>query len=62
MEIVSIVFPMIIVGVIAIFVVYRLKHKHQQGTLGKKKTKEAQNLLNSLIPLGMILVVLPAWL
>ncbi|ALV22821.1 MAG: hypothetical protein RR548_08275 [Carnobacterium sp.] len=54
-EIALILLPMIIVGVIGIFVVTKLKQKHDHGTLGKKKTKGAQDLLNSLIPLGMLL-------
>ncbi|HJF33039.1 MAG TPA: hypothetical protein K8V56_14855 [Sporosarcina psychrophila] len=53
-EIVGIVLPIAIVGGIAIFVVKRLEYKHKQGKLGKKKSKDAQNLLDSLIPLGML--------
>src|SRR5699024_521257 len=54
MGIVTAVAPVAIVGGIGIFVVYRLKHKYKQGTLGKKKNKGAQNLLDSFIPLGML--------
>lgn len=54
MEIVRIVLPVVIVGGIGVFVVKRLKHKYNQGNLGKKKSKGAQELLDSLIPLGMI--------
>ena len=54
MEIVGIVLPIAIVGGIAIFVVKRLEHKHKQGKLGKKSSKNAQNLLDSLIPLVML--------
>lgn len=54
MEIARIVLPLVIVGGIAVFVIKRLKHKQKQGKLGKKKTKGAQVLLDSLIPLGMI--------
>lgn len=46
--------PLVIVGGIAVFVIKRLEHKHKQGKLGKKKTKGAQFLLDSLIPLGML--------
>lgn len=46
--------PVVIVGGIGVFVVKRLKHKYNQGTLGKKKSKGAQDLLDSLIPLGML--------
>ncbi|GIN73969.1 hypothetical protein J14TS2_44440 [Bacillus sp. J14TS2] len=46
--------PVVIVGGIAVFVIKRLQYKYNQGTLGKKETKGAQNLLNSLIPMGMI--------
>ncbi|WP_080876290.1 hypothetical protein [Oceanobacillus timonensis] len=45
--------PLVLVCGIAIFVVMRMKHKYEKGTLGKKKSKGAQQLLDSLIPLGM---------
>ena len=32
-----------------------MQHKYKNGTLGKKKTKGAQNLLDSLIPFGMMI-------
>lgn len=54
-EIASILLPVVIVGGSAVFVVIRMKHKYRKGTLGKKKSKSAQNLLDSLIPLGMII-------
>ncbi|MFS0644039.1 hypothetical protein [Siminovitchia sp. 179-K 8D1 HS] len=46
--------PVVIVGGIVVFVIQRLQHKYNQGSLGKKKTKGAQNLLDSLIPMGML--------
>ncbi|MBO0995066.1 hypothetical protein [Bacillus sp. SD088] len=46
--------PLVIVGGIVVFVIKRLQHKYNQGTLGKKETKGAQNLLVSLIPMGML--------
>lgn len=55
MEIGRAVLPVAIIGVVVIFVIKRLEHKHKQGTLGKKKTKSAQTLLDSLIPMGMLL-------
>lgn len=55
LKIARIVLPVAIVGGIAIFVVLRMKHKYKKGTLGKKKTKSAQNLLDILIPIGMII-------
>ena len=42
-------------SVIVLFVIKRLQHKYKQRTLGKKKSKHAQILLDSLIPLGMLL-------
>lgn len=54
MEIVRIVLPIALIGGVVIFVIKRLEHKHKQGTLGKKKTKGAQYLLDSLIPIGML--------
>ncbi|WP_078598126.1 hypothetical protein [Evansella clarkii] len=46
--------PVFIVGVIVVFVIKRLNHKHKQGLLIEKKSKSAQNLVNSLIPIGML--------
>lgn len=54
MDIIFIVLPIVFVGAIAIFVITRLKAKQKRGTLGKKDTTEAQTMLDSLIPLGMI--------
>ncbi len=54
MEILRIILPLIIVGAIALFVITRLKRKSVQGNFGKKKTKRAQILLDSLIPLGLL--------
>lgn len=53
-DILRIVLPIAIVGAIVIFVIKRLKAKQKRGTLGKKETTEAQTLLDSLIPLGMV--------
>ena len=32
-----------------------MERKYKKGSLGKKKSKGAQNLLDSLIPLGMLI-------
>lgn len=53
-EIARVLLPLVIVAGIAVFVVFRMKHKHKKGTLGKKKSKSAQSLLDGLIPLGMV--------
>lgn len=55
MEIVRILLPIVIVGGIAVFVILRMNYKYKKGTLGKKKSKGAQNLLDSLIPFGMMI-------
>lgn len=55
LEIVRTLLPLIVAGGIALFVILRMKHKYKKGTLGKKKSKSAQNLLDSLIPLGMVI-------
>jgi hypothetical protein len=47
--------PVVIVGGIVVFVIKRMEHKYNQGKLGKKKSKGAQQLLDSLIPMGMLL-------
>ncbi|KAB2328091.1 hypothetical protein F7731_26125 [Cytobacillus depressus] len=54
MEFVMAIAPIVIVGGIVVYVIERLKHKYNQGNLGKKKSKGAQNLLDSLIPIGML--------
>ncbi|WP_422766035.1 hypothetical protein [Planococcus notacanthi] len=54
MDIILIVLPIAFVGAIALFIITRLKAKQKRGTLGRKETTEAQTLLDSLIPLGMI--------
>ncbi|NKX13558.1 hypothetical protein [Bacillus cereus] len=51
---ISAIWPIILVGGIVVFVIGRLKHKYDNGTLGKKKSKEAQLLLDSFIPIGML--------
>lgn len=55
LEIVRVLLPIVIVGGVAVFVVIRMNHKYKKGALGKKKSKSAQNLLDSLIPLGMVI-------
>lgn len=55
MWLISAIAPVVIVGGIVVFVIERLKHKYDQGKLGKKKSKGAQYLLDSLIPMGMLL-------
>lgn len=55
LEILRIVLPVIIVGGIVLFLMLRMKHKYEKGTLGKKKTKSAQDFLDSLIPLGILI-------
>lgn len=55
LEIARILAPLIAVGGIAVFVVFRMRYKYEKGTLGKKKSESAQQLLDSLIPLGMLI-------
>lgn len=55
MWLISAIWPVILVGGIVVFVIKRLEHKYKHGKLGKKKSKEAQLLLDSLIPIGMLL-------
>ena len=53
--ILGIVFPLLIAVLIVVFVIRRLDLKMKQGTLPKKKSKTAQTVLDSLIPLGMLI-------
>ncbi|WP_369824346.1 hypothetical protein [Sporosarcina sp. P3] len=55
MEVLGIVLPIIIAGLIVVFVIKRLDQKTKQGALPKKKSTSAQTLLDSLIPLGMLM-------
>ncbi len=55
LQIARILFPVAIVGGIAVVVVLRMKYKYNNGILGKKRSKSAQNILDSLIPLGMMI-------
>ncbi len=54
MWLISAIWPVILVGGIVVFVIKRLEHKYKHGKLGKKKSKEAQLLLDSFIPVGML--------
>ncbi|MEK4701379.1 hypothetical protein MKX47_17730 [Solibacillus sp. FSL R7-0668] len=54
LEIVRTLLPLVIVGGIAVFVVKTMERKYKKGSLGKKESKGAQNLLGSFIPLGML--------
>lgn len=55
LEIARTLLPLVIVGGIAVFVVKRMERKLKKGTLGKKNSKGAQILLDSLIPMGMVI-------
>lgn len=51
-EIIRILIPLLLISGISLFVVISMKNK--QGTFGKKKSKYAQDLLDSLIPFGLL--------
>ena len=54
MGLVMAIVPVVIVGGIVVYVIERLKHKCNKSNLGKRKSEGVQNLLNSLIPIGML--------
>ncbi|TKH16131.1 hypothetical protein FC699_01720 [Bacillus wiedmannii] len=54
MWLITAIAPVVIVGGIVVFVIKRLEHKYKNGKLGKKKSQQAQLLLDSLIPMGML--------
>ncbi|MDA1667639.1 hypothetical protein PDK09_19395 [Bacillus cereus] len=54
MWLISAIWPVVIVGGIVVFVIKRLEHKYKNGKLGKKKSQKAQLLLDSFIPIGML--------
>ena len=51
---ISAIAPVVIVGGIVVFVIKRLEHKYKNGKLGEKKSQKAQLLLDSFIPMGML--------
>lgn len=55
MDILKVIAPVMIAGIIVLFVIIMLKQKYKEGNLGKKRTKSAQVLLDSLIPFGMLI-------
>lgn len=55
LEVIRPVLPLVVVSGIVLFVILRMKHKYKNGILGKKKSKKAQQILDSLIPLGMLM-------
>ena len=54
MELVIIILPILITGVICLYVINSLKRMSNEGKVGKKKSEGAQIWIDSLIPLGMI--------
>ncbi|MEN0642394.1 hypothetical protein MKY91_04355 [Alkalicoccobacillus gibsonii] len=54
MDILHAVGPLLIVGIIVVFVIKRLESMHKKGELAKSQSKQKQALIDSVIPLGMI--------
>ncbi|EDZ53625.1 hypothetical protein [Bacillus cereus] len=54
MWLITAIAPVVIVGGIVVFVIKRLEYKYKNGKLGKKKSQKAQLLLDSFIPMGML--------
>ncbi|WYP27240.1 hypothetical protein NSQ54_03745 [Alkalihalobacillus sp. FSL W8-0930] len=54
MDILQAVGPLLIVGIIVLFIINRLKSMHKKGSMAKFKSKRKQVLIDSAIPLGMI--------
>ncbi|OUB88909.1 hypothetical protein BK784_27890 [Bacillus thuringiensis serovar medellin] len=54
MWLITAIAPVVIVGRIVVFVIKRLEHKYKNGKLGKKKSQKAQLLLDSFMPMGML--------
>ena len=44
----------VIIGGIVVYVIKRLQHQYNQGSLPKRKSKGAQDLVDSLMPIGML--------
>ena len=45
MGLVMVIAPVVIVGGIVVFVIERIKHKYNQGKLGKKKSKRRSTFI-----------------
>lgn len=54
MDILHEVGPLLLVGIIVVFVIKRLESMHKKGELAKSQSKQKQALIDSAIPLGMI--------
>ncbi|MBM0066857.1 hypothetical protein [Alkalicoccobacillus gibsonii] len=54
MDILHAVGPLLLIGMIVLFVINRLKSMHKKGELAKSQSKQKQALIDSVIPLGMI--------
>ena len=54
MELVLAIAPVVIIGGMVVYVMERLTHESKQGSLPKKKSKGAQGLVDSLMPIGML--------
>lgn len=49
--------PLVIMGGIVVFVIERLKQKSTEGNLAKQNSKGTQTVVDSLIPIGMLVGV-----
>lgn len=55
LDIIWIVLPIVIVGGIGLFIVKGLRYKSYDRNDGKRKSRNAEHLLNSIIPFGLII-------
>ena len=46
--------PVVIIVGMVVYVIKRLQHQYNQGSLAKRKSKDAQDLVDGLMPIGMV--------
>ena len=54
MELFLAIAPVAIIGGMVVYVIKRLQHQYNQGNLAERKSKGAQDLIDSLMPIGML--------
>ncbi|MCM3758232.1 hypothetical protein M3197_12235 [Sporosarcina aquimarina] len=52
--IMSAILPLIIIGAIGVFVINRIDYMHKHGNQDEKNSKFTRDLLDSLMPLGLL--------
>ena len=54
MELLLAITPVVIIGGMVVYVIKKLQQQYNQGSHAKRKSKGAQDLIDSLMPIGML--------